>query len=109
MDGFSTLALTPILPEIFMAVVGMLLLMIGAFRGQSSFSFVMGTTVVTLVAAMVMVIKADWSVTDTLNGMVMMDGFASIMKIAILGGLAVSLLLSFNWLRQNNVAVLEYS
>ena len=108
MDGFSTLALTPILPEIFMAVVGMLLLMIGAFRGQSSFTFVTGTTVVTLVAAMVMVAKADWSVTDTLNGMVMMDSFASIMKIAILAGLTVSLLLSHKWLQQNNVAVFEY-
>ncbi len=108
MDGFSWIILSPIKQEIFLAVIGMLLLMVGAFRGKTSVGFIMSAVIVAIFAAMGSVLYSDWTPIDTLNGMIIVDGFSEWMKVLILGGLAGSLLLSVSWLRENDLLKFEY-
>jgi NADH-quinone oxidoreductase subunit N len=108
MDGFSWIILSPIKQEIFLAVVGMLLLMVGAFRGKTSIGFIMTSVIVAILAAMGSVLLADWTPIDTLNGMIIVDGFSEWMKVLILAGLAGSLTLSVSWLRENDLLKFEY-
>lgn len=108
MDGFSWIILSPIKQEIFLAVVGMLLLMVGAFRGKTSIGFIMTSVIVAILAAMGSVLLADWTPIDTLNGMVITDGFSQWMKVLILAGIAGSLTLSVSWLRENDLLKFEY-
>lgn len=110
MDGFSWIILSPIKQEIFLAVIGMLLLMVGAFRGKTSVGFIMSAVIVALVAAMgsILLTSGDGAAVDTLNGMVVVDGFSQWMKVLILAGLAASLLLSVSWLRENDILKFEY-
>lgn len=109
MDGFSWIVLSPIKQEIFLAVVGMVLLMVGAFRGKTSIGFIMTSVVVALLAALGSIIaNPDWSPIDTLNGMIIVDGFSQWMKVLILAGLSASLLVSVSWLRENDILKFEY-
>lgn len=108
MDGFSWIILSPIKQEIFLAVVGMALLMIGAFRGNSSVNFIMPAVIGALLIAIAGIFAGEWTAVDTLNGMVIVDGFSEWMKILILSGLVVSLLLSVTWLKENAMLKFEY-
>lgn len=108
MDGFSWIILSPIKQEIFLAVIGMLLLMVGAFRGKTSISFVMASVILAIFAAMGSILSNDWTPVDTLNGMIISDGFSQWMKVLILAGLSGSLLLSVSWLRENDLLKFEY-
>lgn len=108
MDGFSWIILFPLKPEIFLAIVGMLLLMLGAFRGKASVGLIMTAVIVSLSLALFGTLKSDWTPVDTLNGMIISDGFSGWMKTLILGGLIVSLLLSVTWLKENSLLKFEY-
>lgn len=108
MTEWNIAAVLPLYPELFLAAAGLLLLLVGAFRGNSSLKLIMGATVAAFAVAMVMVLKADWTTTTALNGMIVSDSFSAWAKVLILGGLATSLLLSYDWLRENNVLRFEY-
>lgn len=108
MNGFSWMMLSPMKAEIALALVGMLLLMFGAFRGKTSLNFIMGAVIVALLGAMGVVAMGSGLPTDTLNGMIIVDRFAEWMKILILGGVVASLLLSVSWLRENAMIKFEY-
>lgn len=108
MDGFSWIILSPIKQEIFLAVIGMLLLMVGAFRGKTSVGFIMSAVIIAIIGAVASILRTDWSPIDTLNGMIIVDGFSQWMKVLILSGLAASLLLSTSWLRENDLLKFEY-
>jgi NADH-quinone oxidoreductase subunit N len=108
MDGFSWIILSPIKQEIFLAVVGMALLLVGAFRGKSSVNFIMSAVIGALVLSIASILTNDWTAVDTLNGMIIVDGFSEWMKVLILLGLVVSLLLSVSWLKENAMLKFEY-
>ena len=108
MDGFNWMMFSPLKPEISLAIVGMLLLMLGAFRGKSSVNFVMSAVIASVVLAIVGIARSDWAPVDTLGGMIVIDGFSEWMKLLILSGLGVSLLLSVSWLKENSLLKFEY-
>lgn len=109
MDGLNWLFLSPIKQEIFLALGGMILLMIGAFRGHSSVHFIISTVIGMIAAALVsLLVNTNGLAVDTLNGMVIADDFSTWMKILILGGLAAALLLSVSWLGENKMMKFEY-
>lgn len=108
MDGFSWIVLSPIKQEIFLAVMGMLLLMVGAFRGKTSVGFIMTSVIVVILAALGSILHSEWTAIDTLNGMIITDGFSQWMKVLILAGLAASLMVSVSWLRENALLKFEY-
>lgn len=108
MNEFSMLMFSAIKPEIILAVVGMILLIYGAFKGQTSLRFVMGAVIVAFLLSALTLVYGDNSTFDTLGGMIIQDDFAVTLKIAILFGLAASLFLAEAWLRENNVLTFEY-
>lgn len=111
MDGFNWMMFSPLKPEISLAIVGMLLLMLGAFRGKSSVNFIMTAVISALVVALGAVLTSLISggdTVDTLNGMVVIDRFSEWMKVLILSGLVGSLLLSVSWIKENALLKFEY-
>lgn len=108
MTEWSWSAAQAITPEIFLALAGLLLLIVGAFRREGNLTLVTGAVAVAFTVAFSLVACADWSVTSVLNGMLMVDHFSALLKLVILGGLIVSLLLSYDWLKENRVLRFEY-
>lgn len=108
MDGFNWIMLSPLKPEISLAIVGMLLLMFGAFKGKASVNFIMTAVIAAFALAIGSIMTSDWTPVDTLNGMIIVDGFSEWMKLLILSGLTVSLLLSVSWIKENSLLKFEY-
>jgi NADH-quinone oxidoreductase subunit N len=108
-------SLTPLLPEIAIALGAMVLLMIGAFGppATSKSSAGMGeaigwAAIVLLAAAVVLVLVAPAKTTSLFQGAFIDDAFARFLKVLILVGAAASLMLSFDWLRSRNLMQFEY-
>lgn len=110
MTVLNWLALSPVKPELFTIVVGLLLLMIGALRGPSSTSFIVAAVVATFAVGAAMMLKGlnVLAPSDTLVGMILVDQFSVWMRFLIFAGLAVSALLSVRWLRDNNMMKFEF-
>jgi NADH-quinone oxidoreductase subunit N len=105
MDDFN---LIPLLPEIFMAITAMGLLLVGVFNGNQS------TRVITWAAAFGAVITAlvllglSWDEQVVLNGMFVFDKFAGFMKLMILIGVIASLALSARFIIEEGMERFEY-
>ena len=105
MTGFN---LIPLLPELFLAVTAMLLLIIGVSRGNGSTGFVFWASAMTYVIAAVIMISMSWGDAIILNGMFKFDGFAGFMKLLILFGLLASASLSVKYLDDEKLSRFEY-
>jgi NADH-quinone oxidoreductase subunit N len=112
-DFFSWAQLMPIIPEIFLSLAALLILMVGVFAKQQnspqSNQLVLALSLGALVVTMGLVIGSDWTTTKILNNMVVTDGFSALFKILILAGLIVSLLLADGWMKDNKFVRFEYS
>lgn len=100
--------LLPILPELFLAILAMGMLMVGAFHGNSVTRVVSWFSAVGLVIAFVLLLAASWSGEPVLNGMFALTPFAAVMKIFIMLGLVISIALSVRYLEQENLSRFEY-
>jgi NADH-quinone oxidoreductase subunit N len=99
-------ALGPALPEIFMAVVAMALLMLGVFRSTDSTTLISWLAIAAMVVAGVLVLRGP-EAEITFNGLFVVNGFTSFAKILTLIGAAVSLLLINNWTHDVKMARFE--
>jgi NADH-quinone oxidoreductase subunit N len=108
MTDWSWLALKPLYPEVFLTISGLLLLVLGAFRGDRQLGFITSAVIAAFVAAIALIVQGDWTPTSVLGGMAIVDGFAAWLKILILAGLITSLVLSYDWLKENNLPRFEY-
>lgn len=101
--------LIPVLPEIFMAVAAMVLLMLGVFQGDKSYNQIANLSILTLiVAAVLMVTQVGGERQTTFGGMFVTDAFAVFTKMLVYVGSAVVILISGNYLSANNIARFEY-
>jgi NADH-quinone oxidoreductase subunit N len=100
--------LLPLLPELFMAITGMGLLLVGVTRGNASAPVITWAANYALAIAMILLLGLNWQQEIVLNGMFKFDQFAGFMKILILSGLIVSLALSGRYLEQERIARFEY-
>lgn len=101
--------LIPVLPEIFMAVAAMALLMLGVFQGDKSYNQIANLSVLTLIiAAVLMVTQVGGERQTTFGGMFVTDAFAVFTKMLVYVGSAVVILISGNYLSANNIARFEY-
>jgi NADH-quinone oxidoreductase subunit N len=96
-------------PEVFLAVAGMILLVMGAcMTGQRTLRlmgwFVMAVLGVTFFA----LLNMPWDETRAFGGHFIMDGFAGYMKLLVLIGLFTTMALSIRYLEQENMARFEY-
>src|SRR6202046_5825106 len=101
--------LLPVLPELVLAIGAMVLLMIGAYRGQQTTSLVTGLAVCLLVVVGALELWLPAGKLTTFNGSFIVDDFARFLKILALIGSAARLLLSNGVLGQTARRTFEYA
>jgi NADH-quinone oxidoreductase subunit N len=109
MNSFSLAALAPAWPEVFVGVSGLGLLMIGVFQSGRAFRPVSWLAIAVMVVAGGLVYFSPSSATDAaFGGAFIADGFARFMKLLIIGGSALTLLLSLTYAEKEDMARFEY-
>lgn len=108
MNNFTLEGLLPALPELFLAVCGMGLLVAGVLRGNAATRPVSWAVMWCFVIASVFLLGLQWERTEIFNGMFVLDQFSGFMKLLILIGLTASIALSTRYLYQENIARFEF-
>lgn len=94
------------LPEILLAVAGLVLLLVGVGpKRDMTFPITMGTLGVLLVAAVLSMATADGV---AFNGQFISDSFARFAKVLILLGAASGLMLALDWNEKQGIARFEF-
>jgi NADH-quinone oxidoreductase subunit N len=102
-------ALMPALPEIVLVIGAMVLLMVGAFRGERATSGVDIAAILLLVLTGLIVVWLPGDKLVTFGGSFVVDGFARFLKLLALAGSAVAILMSANYLAAERQQRFEYS
>jgi NADH-quinone oxidoreductase subunit N len=98
---------TNALPEIFLVVAAMALLMFGVFREKSA-DLINMAAIVVLGLAVVMVIVDGGGRQEAFGGSLVIDTFARFMKVLTLFGSAVAIVLSVNFMKIEKIERFEY-
>src|SRR5467141_348917 len=101
--------LLPVLPELVLAAGAMVLLMLGAYRGQQTTSLVTGLAVCLLVATGVLELMLPAGKLTTFAGSFIVDDFARFLKILALIGSVATLVLSAEYLADPSRRIFEFS
>src|SRR5260370_33258619 len=101
--------LLPVLPELVLAVGAMVLLMVGAYRGQQTTGLVTGLAVCLLVLTGVLELLLPAGKLATFNGSFIVDDFARFLEILTLIGSVATLVLSAEFLADPTRRIFEYS
>ena len=96
------------LPEIFVAISAMALLMIGVFRGDDSTRVIGWFAVAVTAVAMIVVAGTVAGPSSGFGGMFISDAFARYGKILVLLGTALALMLSLAYIEREEIARFEY-
>ena len=97
------------MPEIVLALGAMVLLMLGAYRGQGTTALVTGLAVCLLVAVGVLELMLPSGKLVTFGGSFIVDDFARFLKIVALVGSVATLILSREFLSDPTSRIFEYS
>ena len=100
--------LVPLMPEIFLAITAMGLLIVGAFQGNGTLRVISWFCVGALLLALFMLTRIDWHLGAVLNNMFELDTFSAIVKSFIIIGLMASLALSVRYLFDENIVRFEF-
>jgi NADH-quinone oxidoreductase subunit N len=104
----ALLQYAPLLPEIFLAVAAILLLMYGVFTPDEPSDAPGWLAVLMLIATGALVVTQDPGTAQLFDGAVTVDAFARFMKVLILIGSALAIVLSFDFLRDAKILKFEY-
>jgi len=102
-------AFGPFLPELVLAVVALVLVLIGAFRGDGSKSLIDWVAIAALVVAGLLVIEQGPGTLKTFNDAFIADTFARYMKVLTLIGSVAAIVLSMGYLKDEKVPRFEYA
>ncbi len=108
MNNYPVPDLAPAVPEIFLACAAMVLLMIGAFRGNGASRLVSWLTVIALGIGFVLMARGPQGAASTFDAMFVTDQFAVFMKSLVLIGAALAVILSHGFNRQEGFERFEY-
>src|SRR5262249_31349534 len=92
-------SLQAILPELILVLGAMLLLMLGAIRGDSATGVISGLSIILLVAAGAVLAMQPSGKVLAFHGSFILDDYARFLKILALVGSAVAILMSIEFLR----------
>jgi len=95
------------LPELFLASAGMVLLMLGVFRGEGSLRLVLVLSVVSVVIAGVLLVLPARPATIAFGGLFVTDSFGDFMKLLVLIGSAVTMIMSLRFAEREQMARFE--
>jgi NADH-quinone oxidoreductase subunit N len=101
-------ALMAVAPELLLAGGAMLLLMVGAFRGERAVLVADTIAIVFLVVAGVIVASLPDGKPAALGGSFVIDNFARYLKILALAGAAAVILMSFDYVKRQMRPTFEY-
>jgi NADH-quinone oxidoreductase subunit N len=101
--------LLPVAPELLLALGAMVLLMLGAYRGQGTTALVTILAVSLLVATGVLELMLPAGKLVTFGGSFIVDEFARFMKIVALIGSVATLVLSAEFLSDPSRRIFEYA
>ena len=96
------------LPEIWLAVAAMGLLMFGVFRREESVDLVNSMSVLVLAIAVSLVVFGSEGRELAFHGAFVVDGFARLMKMLVLIGSIASVALSVHFMRVERIERFEY-
>ena len=103
-------ALGPILPEIVLALAGLVLLLVGVVFLKREHSLLLSGIAIAVLAVLAIYVGVDGANQGVLfNGGFVNDGFARFMKTLVLAGSAFALLMSLASARENGIAKFEYA
>ena len=108
MAEFTTPDYLTALPEIFLAGVSLILLMVGVFLGDRSTNLLTWLCVVAMGAAFIMVLAGSHAYSTTFFGMFVSDSFAIFMKCLVLIGAAVTLIMGMGFVKRENMNRFEF-
>jgi NADH-quinone oxidoreductase subunit N len=100
--------LIPAIPELLLAASALVLLLFGAFRGDTSTRTISWATVGVMALAAVFIISGPSDGVQTFAGMFVADGFGVFMKLLILLGSGLTIILSLGYLRDHGMERFEY-
>ncbi len=102
--------LTPVLPELFLLVAGLVLLVVGVLTREGEAARVVATlSVLALVIGSIIIAASDKSPQLALGGHYVADGFSAFLKILLFVGAALAILLAQGFLHDRRIARFEYS
>lgn len=96
-DMISTADIYPVLPELFLAVAAMALLMYGVFRGDKSTGSCSWLAVLALIVTGVIMSLLPEDAESAFRGQFVVDQFARFMKWLVLLGSALAVVMSMNY------------
>ncbi|HIM46960.1 MAG TPA: NADH-quinone oxidoreductase subunit NuoN [Alphaproteobacteria bacterium] len=96
------------LPEIFLAAVSLVLLMVGVFLGNRSTNLLTWLCVVAMGAAFIMVLAGSHAYSTTFFGMFVSDSFSIFMKCLVLIGAAVTLVMGMGYVKREGMYRFEF-
>ncbi|GGK53222.1 NADH-quinone oxidoreductase subunit NuoN [Salinarimonas ramus] len=105
---FPVPALGPALPEIVLAVGALVLVLVGAFRGERSTSLVSAGAIGLMLVALALVFFAPAETEVTFFGAFVNDAFARFFKVLVLIGSIVALMMSHDHFRRLGIDRFEY-
>lgn len=108
MSNFNFAELTPLLPEIFLALASMVLLVAGVIRGNQSTNFISWAALCAFALTGMFLLGINWEEQSVLNGMVHINPFVAFVKLLILAGLIATTALSVSYLQKEMMARFEY-
>jgi len=100
--------LIPLMPEVLLAGFAMILLIYGVFQGNQKTRSVSFLSVGALIISLVFMVMQTPTGLPVLNGMFLQNEFTYFIKILIFGGLIVSILLSIQYLYQDQILKFEF-
>ena len=100
--------IAPALPEIFIALSAMALLLLGVLRKPDISQGIASLSIAVLVVAAILVPGAGAVRAVTFNGMFVVDGFGVFTKTLVLVASALTLAMSMNWLKREGQDRFEY-
>jgi NADH-quinone oxidoreductase subunit N len=106
---FTTPLFSAAFPEIFLALMTLVLLLLGASRGKGSdYTTISRFAILSLLAAAVAVCRFGGEPVKTFSGMFLVDRFGDYMKLLVLAGSAISLGMASGYVERERIGRFEY-
>ena len=97
-----------ILPELFLAVLAMALLIYGVFRGNKAVNSVSWLAVAVLVITAIAISMLPYGEQTPFRGQLVIDQFGTFMKWLVLLGSALAIIMSINYNERENIQRFEF-